>query len=268
MIDILLPAIYVGVIALLLGGVLAVVSVIFKVETDERAEKITQTLPGANCGGCGYTGCSAYADAIISGGAPLNLCPVGGKAVYEEIADIMGAKVEAFVEKKAFVRCSGDCEKASLKFEYVGIQDCSAAQRVSGGRKSCPNGCLGFGTCLKACKFGAIKMENSIAYVDREKCTGCGSCAKACPRAIIEMVPADNPSAVACNSRDKGAEVRKHCKAGCLGCGICAKTCEENAIEIIENLAKIDYNKCTGCMKCVEKCPAKCIVNILMPNRI
>ena len=256
--EIIIPALIIGAIALLLGAILAVASVIFKVDTDERIGLIEEALPGANCGGCGYAGCSAYAAAIVSGEAPLTKCAVGGEKAQSSIAKIMGTAAEKIEPKRAFVQCGGDCSAASLKYDYTGISDCAAAMRVAGGPKECAFGCLGFGTCVSVCKFSAISVKNGVAVVNPDKCVGCGTCAAACPRHVIKLRTVEKKSDVKCNSTDKGAIVRKYCKAGCLACGICAKNCPQGAITV-DGIAKFDHDKCVGCGTCVEKCPAKCI---------
>ena len=257
--EILIPALIIGGIALLLGGLLAVASVIFKVDTDERIGQIEEVLPGANCGGCGFAGCSAYAAAIVSGEAPVGKCSVCDEKAQTAIAEIMGVAAGKIEPKKAFVQCGGNCEAAAFKFEYSGIHDCAAAMRVAGGPKVCQFGCLGMGTCVSVCKFDAIRIENGIAVIDSDKCKGCGTCVLACPRGVIKLRTTDKKSDVKCKSTDKGALVRKYCKTGCLACGICAKNCPQGAITV-DGVAKFDHDKCIGCGTCVEKCPAKCIV--------
>ena len=120
-------------------------------------------------------------------------------------------------------------------------------------------GCLGYGDCVKVCKFGALSIVDGVAHVDEELCTGCGACAKACPHLLIGMVPVKNHVAVRCSSRDKGAVVRKVCSAGCIGCMMCTKVCPTGAITVSDFLAAIDPEKCTNCGACAEKCPVKVI---------
>jgi len=256
--NILIPAIWVGGIALALGVILAVASHIFRVETDERIPAITEALPGANCGGCGFSGCDAYAAAIVGGSAKIGLCPVGGKASIDKISEVMGVEPTDFIEKKAFVLCGGDCKKAKIKYDYRGIMDCAAAERVSNGPKNCSYGCIGYGTCVSVCKFDAISIKNCIAVVDQSKCTACGMCVKSCPRNIIELKPCENDVTVKCISKDKGSLVRKYCEVGCIGCKICENVCPVGAVSV-DGVAKIDYNKCIKCGVCAEKCPTKAI---------
>ena len=65
---------------------------------------------------------------------------------------------------------------------------------------------------------------------------------------------------VQCNSKEFGKAVKEVCSAGCIGCKMCTRVCEADAITVENNIAKIDYSKCTGCGKCAEKCPAKIIL--------
>lgn len=249
-----------GVMGGVFGLVLAVASKVFYVEKDERLEPVTEQLPGANCGGCGYSGCAAYAQAIVEGKAPLGLCAGCSQEGLDNIASIMGMeKVEA-VRQVALVKCRGT--HATKKGNYEGIQDCAAAAKLAGnGPNNCAYGCLGFGNCVKACPHGAISLRDGVAWVDHEKCIGCMACAAACPRGIIEAVPYDQDIVVACSSQEKGAALRKYCDIGCIGCKLCERTCEHDAIHVVDNLAHIDYTKCISCSACAEKCPRHLIAD-------
>ena len=253
-----------GVMGGVFGLALAVASKVFYVEKDERLEPITEALPGANCGGCGYSGCGGYAQAVIDG-APVNKCAVGGKAVAEEIAAIMGVEAGDMERKVALVKCRGF--NATKKGLYDGITDCSAAARIAGnGPNNCPYGCLGFGNCVKVCPTGAISVVGGVAHVDHEKCVGCMACKNACPRGVIEEVPYKQDIVVACSSQEKGAALRKYCDIGCIGCHLCEKTCEHDAIHVFDNLARIDYSKCVSCSACAEKCPRHLIADCNLWN--
>lgn len=259
--NILLPSLVsMGVIGLVLALGLVYASQKFAIEVDPRVEQINETLPGANCGACGMAGCSAYAEAAAKGEVPPNLCTVGGAGTAEKIAQILGVEVSSSSEKQvAHVFCGGSKEQALEAAEYQGINDCRAAHLL-GGNKLCMYGCLGFGTCVEACPFDALKMsEDGLPIVDESLCTGCGKCVDACPRHVICLVPESAQVFVDCSSKDKGAVVRKACKVGCIGCMRCVKACEFSAISVKDFLASIDYEKCTSCGKCVEVCPVKCI---------
>jgi electron transport complex protein RnfB len=251
-----------GILGAFFGAVLAYAAKKFAVETDERQQLVSEALPGANCGGCGYAGCAAYAAAIVKDGAPVNLCVAGGKQVADAISQIMGVETAEMERHIAHVRCSGRTGVAREKFEYDGIPDCVAAVRLGGGFKECPASCLGLGTCVKACQFDAIHVIDGVAVVDREKCVGCMACAEACPKKVIEKIPYSANITVPCNSVDKGPVVRKYCDVGCIACRMCEKVCEYDAIHVTDNLARIDYDKCTSCGKCVEKCPRRIILDI------
>ncbi len=249
----------VGITGLIFGIILALASVIFAVKQDDRIDKISEVLPGANCGACGYAGCSGYAEAIVNSCAPTNLCSVGKNPVALKISDIMGCNADEVVEMKAKVMCAGTCEHASEKYIYHGAPDCRAAAKLSGGAKVCTYGCLGLGTCALVCDFDAISIADGVALIDEEKCTGCGKCKNVCPKNIIEIVPKNTMAHVLCKNKDKGAMVNKYCSIGCIACKICEKNCPKEAILVIDNCAVIDYSKCTGCGICAEKCPKKVI---------
>lgn len=258
---IITATVIVGVVGLIVGLFLGIAAISFKVDVNEREEAILEALPGNNCGGCGYAGCSGLAAAIVKGEAPVNACPVGGEAVGNTIAAIMGVEAEAANKKVAFVHCKGDCNKAKTDYQYYGVEDCTMVAFVpGGGPKSCNYGCLGYGSCVKACPFDAIHIVDGIAVVDKEACKACGKCVAACPKNLISLVPYDAKHIVACSSKDKGPVAMKACEVPCIGCGLCKKNCPSGAIEVVDFHAIIDQEKCTKCGKCAEVCPKKCIV--------
>lgn len=258
---ILAATLLVGGIGLFVGLFLGVAAIKFKVKVDEKEEAVLAALPGNNCGGCGFPGCSGLATAIAKGEAAVNACPVGGEPVGKVIAEIMGVEAEETERKVAFVHCQGDCDKTTLDYEYTGIEDCRMLSFVpNGGAKSCNYGCLGYGSCVKVCPFDAIHVENGVAVVDKEKCKACGKCIEVCPKNLISLEPYEAKHIVACSSKDKGPVTMKACTVGCIGCGICVKNCPAEAIKVENFHAVIDQEKCTGCGTCKEKCPKKAII--------
>jgi RnfABCDGE-type electron transport complex B subunit len=252
-----------GGFGLIFGSGLAFAAKKFEVETDPRLPTIMEVLPGANCGACGYPGCSGYADALIKGAA-TNRCPVGGAELTDKLAGILGVAAEASEKQVATVLCKGGKAECGPRFQYAGIQTCQAAQMVGGGDKSCTYGCLGYGDCFRKCPFGAISMdENGLPVIDEEKCTGCEQCVAVCPRKVIRMRPAKSLVTVRCLSQAKGVEVRKTCKTGCIACSLCVKACPFDAITVQNNVAIIDHSLCRNCGLCIAKCPTKVIVGQL-----
>ncbi len=253
---IIIAAVIVGGTGLFIGVFLGVAGKKFAVEVDEREEAILGVLPGNNCGGCGYAGCSGLAAAIVKGEAEIGGCPVA-----EKIGTIMGIEAGAQARQVAFVKCAGTCDKAGKDYEYHGLNDCVMVNMMqAGGPKSCNYGCLGEGSCVKACPFDAIHIVNGVAVVDKEACKACSKCIAACPKKLIELVPYDQKHLVQCSSHDKGKDVMKACSVGCIGCKMCEKVCESDAIKVEGNVAHIDPEKCTNCGKCAEKCPKKIIM--------
>lgn len=259
---ILVACLVVGITGLIIGVLLGVAGKVFAVEVNEKEILVREVLPGSNCGGCGYAGCDAMAEAIAKGIAPANGCPVGGAAVAEKVAEIMGTEAST-TKYVAYVKCSGDCDAAPVKYEYSGNMSCKEAVYVTGGGpKKCSYGCMGLGSCVKACDFGAISIVNGIAVVDKEKCVSCGKCIKECPKKLIELVPYKSKVHVACSSKDKGVVVKQACSNGCIGCKLCEKNCKFDAIHVEDNVAHIDYEKCINCGLCAMKCPTKVIQKI------
>lgn len=257
---ILLAVLIVAGIGLLIGLVLAVASIIMAVPQNEKAEAVLEILPGANCGACGYSGCSGYAEALSQGGVPANLCAPGGEAVIEQVAAVLGVKAEASVRKTAVVHCMGNCDNTTQKMMYDGVKDCRSAVQLYGGAGSCFYGCLGYGDCKKACEYDAISICNGIAVINPNKCKACTQCVLACPKQLIDIVPVKKTALVLCSNQDKGGVTRKVCSVGCIGCMRCVKTCPVDAIKVERFLAHIDSQKCIGCEECAKVCPQNCII--------
>lgn len=256
-----LAVLIVGAIGLIAGIGLAVASMVFAVKKDQKAEEVLACLPGANCGGCGYSGCEGYAKAVAAGKAAPTLCAPGGAAAAAAIAKVLGQQADAagLVKKVALVRCNGTGENTSDKMQYIGIKSCRAASMQFGGTGQCYYGCLGFGDCAVACSFHSIRVIDGVARVNIDACTGCGACVKACPKALIELIPADAKAAVLCRNADPGAKTRQVCKAGCIGCTKCTRVCPTGAAQMQGALAHIEASLCTGCGACADACPTHAI---------
>lgn len=271
---ILIALIVLGGIALISSVILYVCSKKFAVHEDPRLGQVAEILPGANCGGCGYPGCSGMADALVKAADAGSLeglfCPVGGSAAMGQIADLLGMAVANGEARVAVVRCNGTCEMRPRTAVYDGLRTCTAMNACGAGETGCGFGCLGCGDCAASCQFGALSMnpETGLPVVDEDKCTACGACTKACPRHIIELRkngPKNRKVFVSCVNKDKGPAAMKACKAACIGCGKCEKQCKFEAIKIENNLSYIDSYKCRMCRKCVDVCPTHAIWAVNFP---
>ena len=252
------------VLGLLGAGFAILLSVSYRflsVKGDPKLEVFLSILPGSNCGACGHAGCLGFAESLAKGDAEPTGCLAGGAAVAKKMAAAMGISLEPQTELVAFVACQAGRKTARLKYTYVGLDDCKAASLLFGGDKCCRQGCLGLGSCMRACPFDAIRIsEDGLAKVDRAKCRSCQKCVAACPLKLISMVPKHQTVLVACKNLDKGKKAKEACGVACIACRICEKNCPAAAIVVTNNLAVIDYDKCTRCGVCVEKCPQKSIV--------
>ena len=245
----------------------------FKVYEDPRIDLVEAALPGANCGGCGYAGCRAFADACVGKGELSDLfCPVGGNDCMSGVAGILGIEAVKQDPKVAVVRCNGTCEHRPKTNIYDGSMSCAVAASLYAGDTGCSFGCLGCGDCAVSCDFDALHMNpiTGLPEVDDDKCVACGACVKACPKTLIELrkkAPKDRKIYVSCRNMDKGGVARKSCSVACIGCGKCEKECKFDAINITNNLAFIDSDKCKLCRKCVSVCPTNAIIELNFPPR-
>lgn len=255
----IIPAIILGICGVMAGILLTVASKVFHVEVDENIEKISEALPQANCGACGYAGCSDYANAIVTKNAPTNLCRPGGAEAAKKIAEILGTSTADVIPMTAVVHCNGDCNATEQQFNFDGVQSCKAVKRFYSGNGICKYGCIGLGDCAEVCEYNAIKIKNNIAKVIPLLCQACGKCASVCPNKLISIEPKDKPVNVLCSSEDNGKATKSACSNGCIGCRICEKKCPNNAIKVENNHASIDHEKCTSCGICKAVCPVKAI---------
>ena len=244
-----------GGLGLAVGVMLIAASKMFKVEVNPLVEEVVEVLPGANCGACGFAGCADFAERVVDESAPIDGCPVGGFETAKDIGGILGQDVSESEKEYPYVRCNGGANCVD-RFDYVGVEDCKAVMMLSDGEKLCSYGCMGRGTCVRACPFGAIVIaENRLPEINPHLCRSCGLCIDVCPNAIMSFAKATEQVHVQCRSHDKGKAVKAACTIGCIGCKICEKNCPEDAIKVTKFLAEIDQEKCTACGVCVEKCP-------------
>jgi electron transport complex protein RnfB len=265
MVEILKSIAGLGGLSLVFAVILAIAFKKLAVKISEKEKKIKELLPGVNCGACGFPGCEAYAKALVekTGEYPPNLCTVGGAETAKEIGKILGVEVEETEPKVCVLRCSGGRDEAVERYDYFGPGDCRSNYILLGGNKACVHGCLGGGHCLTVCPFGAIKMgPNHLPIIDPCKCTACGICVKECPRQVLELIPRSQLIYLACKSLDKGKAVKSVCKVGCIGCTMCVKVCPyEGAIVMEDSLPIMNYEKCTSCGICHNKCPTKSFID-------
>ncbi|MCX8057924.1 MAG: RnfABCDGE type electron transport complex subunit B [Spirochaetes bacterium] len=221
----------------------------FHVEVDPRIEMIEKSLPGANCSGCGYASCAMYAEAIVLKNEKINKCVVGGDETTEKIGAILGVKAEKITKKVAIILCQGDLNLATFIGHYNGVKDCAFAYFSSTDvSKMCKYGCIGMGTCVRACPFDALKIDSEIGIpvVDTKKCTGCGNCVEACPRHLIELHPIDREIFIYCKNHDPTLVAKNICQKACIACGICVRNAQkdgnEEALKLIDNLAVINFD--------------------------
>ena len=260
-------------IGILAALILYFVAKKFYVYEDPRIDDVEEALPAANCGGCGYAGCRAFAEAIVKDNSLENkFCPVGGNDAMGAVATIMNLEAEQQAPKTAVVRCNGTCESRPKTSNYEGAKSCAIASMSFGGDTGCQFGCLGFGDCVTVCDFDAIFMnsETGLPEVDDDKCVACGACVDACPKTLIELrkqMPKNRKIYVSCRNEDKGAAAKKACAVACIGCGKCVKECKYDAITLENNLAFIDADKCKLCRKCVSVCPTGSIIEENFPPR-
>ncbi len=258
-------------LTLVFATLLGVAKEKLRVDEDPRIAEITEALPAANCGGCGYAGCADFAKAVVEQKAPCSGCPVGGSETANKIAEILGVEVVETAPFKAIVKCGARTQDKLGVVPYEGVESCVEAN-VVGTTQACVYGCLGYGDCAKACDFDALHMVEGKPVVDYDKCTGCGACVKACPRDLCELVPfkQEQMLVVACNNKEPAKAVKAVCKVGCIGCKMCQRFAPD-VFAVEGNVAHIDYEKYTGeeteeIKKVLDKCPAEVLLYFGKPS--
>jgi electron transport complex protein RnfB len=245
----------------------------FKVYEDPRIDLVEAELPAANCGGCGFAGCRNFAETLVKSDSFDGLfCPVGGNDVMAKIAKVLGREAVSQDARIAVLRCNGTCEFRPKTSKYDGAASCAITAALYSGETGCNFGCLGYGDCVDACAFDALRIDlfTGLPVVSDQNCTACGACVKACPRNLFELRKkwkGDKKIYVACSNEDKGGVARKNCSVACIGCGKCVKICPFEAIVMKNNLAFIDSDKCRLCRKCAPECPTNAIIEVGFPAR-
>ncbi len=261
---VLLIILVMGCVGLFFGSVLAYANKKLAVELNPLIHIVEEVLPKGQCGACGFAGCQAYAEAVVTDPTvPPNLCTPGKDPVARRVSELTGKKAKEVEPRIAYVKCNNPIASAPKKFNYSGIDDCVAMSLLHTGPKSCQYGCLGQGTCAKHCPFDAIEMnDKGLPIINKARCTGCGKCETICPKKIIELIPIKTKINVSCNSKDRGQKAKHDCPVACIGCGLCVKTCPHNAVKLVDNLAVIDKHICLELCSdpvCMSKCPTKTI---------
>ncbi|MBD3184711.1 RnfABCDGE type electron transport complex subunit B [Candidatus Poribacteria bacterium] len=251
----------IGIVSFILAIGLGYASNRFAVKVEPKVKEVEESLAGLNCGVCGYPGCRNYAEAIVHKNVDIDKCAPGERETVLKIARIMDINVENFVPKVAVVRCQGSNKETTSRFEYRGVKDCRMANSLGAGFKSCSYGCLGLGSCARACPFDAITMnDDGLPVVDEEKCTACGVCVETCPRNIMELIPRNQKFYLACINKESGKNVSNICQVGCIACKQCVKNNPEDeaGISMDGKLPVVDYDVIKQWDKANEVCPKSC----------
>jgi len=245
-----------------LAVVLAVADSKLKVFEDPRIDRVSDLLPGTNCGSCGLPGCRAFAEKVVAGDIAPSGCPVGGATTAQVVADFLGVDPGKSERMIARLLCAGGSDVAIQMAEYRGHPSCRAAAAVAGGTKGCRYGCLGFGDCMDVCTFDAIRMSaTGLPIVDFDKCTSCGDCVHICPKNLFEIVPARQRLLVQCKSVLEGDRMLDYCRAACTACGRCAADAPAGLIKMKNNLPAINRELLNlETPEAVSRCPTGAIV--------
>jgi len=253
-----------GIAGLVSSTLLAFLNRRLKVEEDPLIEKVLDILPGLNCGVCKFTGCRAFAEAVVNKINVSGGCLPGGDEINKKINEVLGtSRCQSTKRQVAICCCGAKEEEKKSSPSYQGPRTCQAAD-ITGGAIDCIYGCIGFGDCIEKCPSKALILKDKKVYVDFKKCTGCEKCERICPRSLLKLVPLKENIKVyyvACNSQEDALRVKKVCSRGCIGCSLCTKVAD-SPYYLKKNLSYVDYKKTAG-EKLLEegknKCPTKCI---------
>lgn len=268
---------------LVLGGtglvfslLLALLSKKLKVKENPLTTEILNILPGINCGACGFSGCLAFAQAVIKEKKIFNGCLPGGEELNKNITNLLGIDSEVSRHKStAACHCAAKEGEKKASSQYNGIKTCQAAN-ITGGVFDCVYSCLAWGDCVNVCPVKAISLNNKKIAIDSEKCISCGKCVPACPRDLFKIIPINSVKEVfsngindknginfvACNNKETGKNVTAVCSKGCIACEICVRV-KDSPFYIKNNLSYIDYSKIgnvAAIQEAKSKCPTKCII--------
>lgn len=152
-------------LAALFGAVLGFAAERFRVEGDPVVARIDALLPQTQCGQCGHPGCRPYAQAVAEGKAH-NLCPPGGQATVDALADLLGRETLALDD-------NGAAQAEVRKVAFIREAEC-----------------IGCTKCIQACPVDAIVGAARLMHtVIADECTGCDLCVEPCPVDCIDMLP-------------------------------------------------------------------------------
>lgn len=244
------------------GILIALANARFRVDEDPRLDQLSDLLPGANCGACGFAGCRAFAEAALGGKVAPAGCTVMGEAELEDVAELLGVGVGDADRRVARLLCAGGDDVAFRKADYAGIGSCAAAVAVGGGGKACTWGCVGFADCAVSCDFDAITMTpQGLPLVDPARCTACNDCVEACPLDLFVLLPLDAPLLVQCRNLLEGDAAEAVCSVACNACRRCVQDAEDGLITMDRGLAVVNYERIDRANPgAVARCPTGAIV--------
>ncbi len=240
----LLSSAILGGVGLTFGALIAFANHNLKVWEDPRVNAVTDLLPGANCGACGFAGCRAFAESVITGDTPPAECTVMGPEETDDVAAYLGVDAGEAQQRVARLLCAGSSAVAPWKAEYYGIESCGAAVAVGGGGKGCSWGCVGLADCAVSCDFDAIHMSDfGLPIVDPELCTACNDCVEACPLDLFVIMPVEHHLIVQCRNLLEGERATDVCEVACNACRRCVQDAADGLIHMENGLAVIDYDQ-------------------------